>query len=326
MDGVNLLSNVIASQTDLHAPHGGVVPEVAARQHILQIAPVIQQAVTDASLHLEDIDAVSVTYGPGLAGSLLVGVNAAKGLSLSMNLPLIGVNHLEGHIYAAWLTNTVPDNTPGFPLVCLIASGGHTDLILMTNHGTYQSIGYTRDDAAGEAFDKAARILGLGFPGGPEIEKTAKPASKNTELPRAWLKGSFDFSFSGLKTAILHKAQEMNIYPHNNDSTAKSITDLATAFQESVVDILTQKTIEASKVYDAKGIIVGGGVAANSLLRQSIQSKSSLPVIIPNPILCTDNGAMIASCAYYRLQAGHLSTNALDIDPSLELGREHNLG
>ena len=319
-DGRRLLSNVIASQTELHSPYGGVVPELASRQHVLQIVPVIHQAVEKAGLTLSDLDTVAVTNGPGLVGSLLVGVNAAKGLALSLGIPLLGVNHLEGHVYSAWLTGRDPEEDPGFPLVCLIASGGHTDLVLMQNHGSYLALGHTRDDAAGEAFDKAARILGLGFPGGPEIQSLAAKGSGGEKLPRAWLKGSSDFSFSGLKTAILHRAQALGLYPSESPDVTKA-ADLAAAFQESVVDVIATKTVEAAQAHRARGIILGGGVAANDLLRQTMQRRSPVPVIVPEPVLCTDNGAMIASCAYFRLERGERSGLGLDVDPSLELGR-----
>lgn len=324
-DGKLLHSNVISSQVDLHARFGGIVPEVASRQHILEIAPIIQQALSEADIQFDELGAVAVTCGPGLAGALLVGVNFAKALASSLELPLIGINHLEGHIYASWLMGLDPDRNPGFPLLCLIASGGHTDLIVMSAHGTYQLIGRTRDDAAGEAFDKAARILGLGFPGGPEIQKVAVGANGSEKLPRAWLKGTHDFSFSGLKTAILHKAQFAGIYPFDEANQVDynyMIRELGAAFQDSVVDVITRKTLEAAKVFHAKGIIIGGGVTANLLLRQMFREKSDLPVFIPDPVLCTDNGAMIAACAYYQLSRGIESNSKLDVYPSLGLGTD----
>ena len=218
-NGRRVLSNTIASQVDIHSRYGGVVPEMASRQHVLEIVPAISRATEEAGIGLDELDAVGVTHGPGLAGSLLVGVNVAKSLSLSLGIPFLGINHLEGHIYAAWLDSSLdtsrgsPESEPGFPLVCLIASGGHTDLALMEGHGRYRLLGRTRDDAAGEAFDKGARVLGLGFPGGPEIQQVSGGARGTERLPRAWLKDTHDFSFSGVKTALLHMAQARGVYP-----------------------------------------------------------------------------------------------------------------
>ena len=322
-DGRRILSNVIASQVDIHSRYGGVVPEIASRQHILQITHIIMEALSQAKMALEDLDALAVTRGPGLAGSLLVGINMAKSLSLSLGLPLVGVNHLEGHIYSAWLHGQRPDDQPGFPLLCLIASGGHTDLVLMTGHGCYRLLGRTRDDAAGEAFDKAARILGLGFPGGPEIEATSRGVKTKEVLPRAWLRGSYDFSFSGLKTALLHRAQIIGLYPavdELNERGMSMVKELAAAFQDSVVDVITTKTLDAAKEYKVRGVVLGGGVTANSLLRAIIVQKASLPVLIPPPVLCTDNGAMVGACGYFHLSRGLRHGLDLDLDPALALG------
>jgi N6-L-threonylcarbamoyladenine synthase len=328
-DGNILHSNTIASQVDIHAQYGGVVPELAARQHIRDITATISTALTSAGMKLQDIDVVAATYGPGLAGALITGLNSAKALSLSLDVPLIGVNHLEGHLYASWLAerSMTPDISPGFPLACLIASGGHTDLIVMENHGIYKLVGRTRDDAAGEAFDKAARVLGLGFPGGPEIQKAAAQyVGDNTlRLPRAWMKGTLDFSFSGVKTALLHMAQDKGIYPSgtaslNDTQISLLVSEMASAFQEAVVDVMVVKLIEMAKQYNAKGILLGGGVAANSWLRHQISDKSGIPVLIPAPILCTDNGAMIAACAYYQYCRGEQFGLELDVNPSLPLG------
>jgi len=324
-DGRRLRSNVIASQVELHTRYGGVVPEVASRQHVLEIVPVLEKSLADSGLSLEDIDGVAVTYGPGLAGSLITGVNTAKAMALALGVPLIGVNHLEGHIYASWLTQYNPEEAPGFPLACLVASGGHTDLILMEGHGVYKLLGRTRDDAAGEAFDKAARILGLGFPGGPEIQRVSQGASGEERLPRAWMKDTLDFSFSGVKTALLHLAQERGIYPLegsnlNEAEMAHQVRELGAAFQESVVDVMVAKLLGMAEQYHARGLILGGGVTANAWLRQEIVRRSPLPVVIPPPILCTDNGAMIAACAYFQYQRGQQSGLELDIDPSLPLG------
>lgn len=322
-DGRYLHSNVIASQIDIHRRYGGVVPEVASRQHILQIMPVVNESLDQAGVKLKEIDGVAVTYGPGLAGALIVGLNTAKAIAMSMEIPLIGVNHLEGHLYAAWLDSDMPETSPGFPMVCLIASGGHTDLLVMADHGRYTLLGRTRDDAAGEAFDKAARILGLGFPGGPEIQKTAQGVSASLKLPRAMLRGTYDFSFSGVKTALLHTAQRSKVYPGGELDEmlmTERVKDLSAAFQDSVVDVMVSKTIQAAVEYNARGILLGGGVTANAMLRSVISAKSPVPVLIPAPILCTDNGAMVAACGYFHLGRGLVSTQAIDVDPGLSLG------
>jgi N6-L-threonylcarbamoyladenine synthase len=303
-DGTKILSSQIASQVEIHARYGGVVPEVASRQHILAIIPIIKEAMAETSW--KDIDGIAVTVGPGLAGSLLVGVNAAKAIALAHGLPVTGINHLEGHIYANWLDGKNID----FPVVCLIVSGGHSDLVLMRGHGDYAVLGRTRDDAAGEAFDKAARILGLGYPGGPAIERAANGGTASIQLPRAWLKGSDDFSFSGVKTALLRLVEAGEV---------PSVADGAASFQEAVIDVLVTKTLAAAKERRAKQILVAGGVAANGLLRQRLLENSPLPVIIPPLVLCTDNAAMIAACGYYRLKAGKTSGLDLDVFPGLKL-------
>ena len=328
-DGRLLQANVISSQVELHAQYGGVVPEVASRQHIRDMVPTLDKSLADAGISLEDVDVVAATFGPGLAGSLITGLNTAKALSFAMGVPLVGVNHLEGHIYASWLIQGMdsPSESPGFPLACLIASGGHTDLILMEDHGIYKLVGRTRDDAAGEAFDKAARILGLGFPGGPEIQRVSQGAS-GTEfpaLPRAWMKDTLDFSFSGVKTALLHLAQSRGVYPAGSGGLdqaqqAHLVQEMAAIFQESLVDVMVVKLIEMANQYRAKGIVLGGGVAANARLREVVAQRSTLPVIIPPPVLCTDNGAMIAACAYFQVQRGEQFGLELDIDPALPLG------
>ena len=321
-DGRVLMSNVISSQIDLHAKYGGVGPELASRQHVRDLIPVLEQAATDADLSLEDMDAIAGTYGPGLSGSLITGVNAAKAISYSLGIPLIGVNHLEGHIYASWLTKTELEKDPGFPLACLVASGGHTDLLLMEGHGKYKLVGRTRDDAASEAFDKAARILGLGFPGGPEIQRVSAGANGEEDLPRAWMRGTLDFSFSGIKTALLHIAQDRGLYPspENGVDTERLIRELAAAFQESVVDVLSTKLVEMASKYKANGLVLGGGVTANARLRKEITKRSHLPVIIPPPILCTDNGAMIAACGYFQYKRGDQTPMNIDVNPGLPLG------
>jgi N6-L-threonylcarbamoyladenine synthase len=309
-DGSKILSNVIASQVEIHARYGGIVPEVASRQHMLTIVPVSEQAFKEAGIDKGQLDAVAVTKGPGLAGSLIVGVNFAKALAMANKLPLIGINHLEGHIYANWLSEIQPE----LPCLCLIVSGGHSDLILMREHGLFRKLGSTRDDAAGEAFDKGARILGLPYPGGPAIQEATKGVTTTMSLPRAWLKDNDDFSFSGVKTALLHlvEAQE------NRDD--KWTREAAAAFQEAIVDVLVTKTIQAARRHKVKGILLAGGVAANSALRSRMLADSPLPVLIPPPILCTDNAAMIASCAYYRLMSGQTDNAGLDVIPGLTFG------
>lgn len=319
-NGRRVLSDVVSSQVALHARFGGVVPEVASRQHLLQIIPVIQAALSGAEVQLDDIEAVSVTYGPGLAGALMVGLNTAKALAFSRGLPLVGVHHLEGHTYAAWLEYENPAESPGFPLIVLIASGAHTDLILMRGHGVYELLGRTRDDAAGEAFDKAARLMGLGFPGGPAVQKAAEGVTPSFKLPRAWLGESLDFSFSGLKTAVLHKAQELGLYPAPEGGPDPALVgELAAAFQASVVDVISAKAAEAVRRYGAKGLVLGGGVSANGPLREACRLRSPAPVLIPAPRLCTDNGAMIAAAGYYRYTNGVTQGLNLDIHPSLAL-------
>jgi N6-L-threonylcarbamoyladenine synthase len=305
-DGTSILANEISSQVDIHARYGGVVPEVASRQHTLAIIPVIEQAMNKAKVTWPDLDGVAVTFGPGLAGSLLVGTNVAKAIAMAHDLPLTGVNHLEGHLYANWLAN----GTIGFPVLCLIVSGGHSDLVLVKGHGDYVLLGHTRDDAAGEAFDKAARILGLGYPGGPAIERAASRGKASIELPRAWLKGSHDFSFSGVKTALLRLVEAGKV--SNND-------DAAASFQEAVVDVLVTKTVAAARDYQVKQILLAGGVASNRRLRQSLEENSPIPVLIPEPVLCTDNAAMIAACGYFRFKAGKTDGLDLDVVPSLRL-------
>jgi N6-L-threonylcarbamoyladenine synthase len=308
-DGVRILSNEIASQVEIHARYGGIVPEVASRQHILAIIPIIDQAMAGAKANWGDFDGIAVTIGPGLAGSLLVGVNVAKAIALAHGLPVTGVNHLEGHIYANWLIDR-DAGAPLFPLVCLIVSGGHSDLVLMRGHGDYVVVGRTRDDAAGEAFDKAARILGLGYPGGPAIEQAAKGGVASMKLPRAWLRGTNDFSFSGVKTALLRLMEGGRI---------SSPVDAAASFQEAVVDVLVTKTVAVAQEHRVRQILLAGGVASNKLLRSRLAENSPIPVLVPEPILCTDNAAMIAACGYYHFQAGKIDGLDLDVVPSLKL-------
>ncbi len=323
-DGRRIVSNVVATQVDMHARYGGIVPEVASRQHMRAMLPVVDQALEDAGMELPELDAIAVTNGPGLAGALLVGVNTAKGLALARDLPFIGVNHLEGHVYAAWLEEGVdPELRPGFPLMCLITSGGHTDLILMEGHGRHRLIARTRDDAAGEAFDKAARVLGLGFPGGPEIQRVAEAAAGvEPNLPRPRVRNSLDFSFSGLKTAVLRRAETRGLYPAYADEPpdAALVSEVALAFQEAIVDSMVSRTLEAIRQFPVNGILLGGGVAANSHLRAEMTRRSPVEVIVPRPALCTDNGAMIGAAAFFTIGDGQTRAWDLDVHPSLRLG------
>lgn len=316
-NGRVILSNIVASQVDLHAQYGGVFPEVASRQHIRSIYPIIEQALQEAHLSLTEIDALAVTRGPGLPGSLVVGVNTVKGLALATGLPFIGINHLEAHLYSAWLYSNGEESRsePQFPLLALIVSGGHTELALMKDHLIYQHLGATLDDAAGEAFDKIARLLGLGYPGGPAIQEAAQDGSPlRFDFPRAWLEGTLDFSFSGLKTAVLRevkKQEELGGY--------LPIADLAASFQAAVVDVLVSKTVRAAKQHQAASILVAGGVSANQALRQSFQIRTPLPVHIPPVWLCTDNAAMVAAVGYYRYLGGQRDDLAMDVLPNWPL-------
>lgn len=326
-DGREIVANSVASQIDIHQRYGGVVPEVASRQHILTITPVINTVLAQVPGGWSAIDAVATTYGPGLAGALLTGINAAKAIAWSRNLPFIGVNHLEGHIYASWL-HTAKDlayQAPEFPCVALIVSGGHTALVLLNDHGDYRLLGQTRDDAVGEAFDKVARIMGLGYPGGPQMEKVARGVNPGAlKLPRAWLRGTYDWSFSGLKTAVLNvvndrlgeRMEKVKLAEVDPAFTAQ----LAAAFQDSAVDVLVQKTVAAAREYKAKTIILAGGVAANTALRERLSATAKpIPVAYPPIWLCTDNAAMIGAAAYYRYQAGVQQDWSLDATPSLKL-------
>jgi len=316
-DGRRILSHMVASQAALHAPFGGVFPEVASRQHIRAFFPVVAQALKDAKLRLAEVDALAVTRGPGLPGSLLVGVNFAKGLALATGLPLLGVHHLEAHIYAAWLhfPDEQPRPDPRFPLVALVVSGGHTELVLMEGHLRYKRLGGTRDDAAGEAFDKVARLLGLGYPGGPAIQEAAAQGNPRAfAFPRARLRGSWDFSFSGLKTAVLREVRRLE-----KAGRALPVADLAASFQAAVVDVLADKTLAAVRQFGARALLVTGGVSANTLLRTRMVQASPVPVHIPPLTLCTDNAAMVAAAAYHRLQAGFVDDLAFDVMPAWSL-------
>jgi len=309
VDGRRIEANIVASQEDVHRETGGVVPETASRLHLRTLVPVLQQTLTAAGRDWGEIDAIAVTHGPGLAGSLLVGLNTAKAMAFARGLPLVAVNHLEGHVYANWL---VEGDEPRFPLVSLIVSGGHTDLVLMEGHGHYRRLGRTRDDAAGEAFDKAARMLRLGYPGGPAIQRAAENADPSRyPLPRPWLRGSDDFSFSGLKTAVLRTVERAG--------SSLVAADLAASFQEAMVDVLVTKTVDAAREHGAQAIALAGGVAANLPLRARMQAFSPVPVLIPPVRLCTDNAAMIAAAGHFRYQAGERSALDLDAIPSLPI-------
>jgi N6-L-threonylcarbamoyladenine synthase len=330
--GRRIVSNVVASQVALHSSTGGIVPEVAARAHLRWMIPVLDEARTRASLDdWSAVDAVAVTEGPGLAGSLLVGITMAKTLAWSLGLPLVPVNHLEGHIYAAWLLDAdeAERAAPEFPLVALVVSGGHTFIVEMTAHLRYRSLGQTVDDAAGEAFDKVGRLLGLPYPGGPAIMRAAAGATlHDRRFPRAWLGDSYDFSFSGLKTAArravgeaLGRSAEARDLD-GSDLPSSDVAELAWAFQDSVVDVLATKTLRAARESDARTIVLGGGVAANTVLRERIEAGASdlgVPLLVPRPGLCTDNAAMIGAAGWHRFEAGARADRDLDARPSLKL-------
>jgi N6-L-threonylcarbamoyladenine synthase len=371
-DGRFLLSNVVASQIEIHNRYGGVVPEVASRQQLATIIPVIETALEQAGCGWENIDAIGATYGPGLAGSLLVGLTVGKALSLAHSLPFLGVNHLEAHIYANWLHKAgqtslsgvddadweYQEGDPNFPLICLVISGAHSELVLVRGHGQYELLGQTRDDAAGEAFDKVGRILGLGYPGGPAIQKSAQQAEEDFEqhgkspvlarstyrLPRAWLRGTYDFSFSGLKTAVLHLAEgavgdqqgsrasgskegrQVSQYTRMGAQSAQkgsvSVPLLASSFQEAVVDVLAVKTRLAAQEYHVKQVLLAGGVAANASLRTRLEQELhplNIHLNYPPVEFCTDNAAMIASAAFFHLLRGEQHGLDLDVQPGLSL-------
>ncbi len=361
-DGCHVRSNVVASQVDVHAAFGGVVPEVAARQHVLWITPVIERALQEAGLDWSAIDAVAVTRGPGLAGALLVGVNAAKAIAFARDLPLVGVNHIEGHLYSAWLVDSPPGpaepvgSAPGngaaptnaqppeprLPVLALVVSGAHSDLILMRDHGVYDRLGRTRDDAAGEAFDKVARILGLGYPGGPVIQRAAEAGDPRRQpFPRAQAEG-YDFSFSGLKTAVLRAVERLasgrpdmpdselwtsSLKPSQLDLTPEQrarlpVADLAAGFQAAVVRQLIDKTRLAAEAHPEASLVLCGGVAANRPLREAMTALAAelgRALHIPPLKYCTDNAAMIAACGYFRLMGGDRAGFDLDVAPNLKL-------
>lgn len=316
VNGRDVLSNIIASQIDTHKKFGGVVPEVASRMHIEVINSVVSQALKVANKTLDDIDAIAVTYGPGLVGALLVGLQYAKGLAYSLKKPLIGVNHIEGHISANFIEHK--DLKP--PFVCLVVSGGHTFIVHVKDYGNYEIIGETRDDAAGEAYDKVARSLGLGYPGGPKIDKLSKEGNEDAiKFPRAnFHDNTLDFSFSGVKSAVLNYLNKMEM---KNEKINKA--DVAASFQKAVVGVLTDNVIKTCKIKKIDKIAIAGGVASNSALRESLikeGKKRNINVLFPSPILCTDNAAMIGSAAYFEFLRGNVASMDLNAKPNLRLG------
>ncbi|MGH2516856.1 MAG: tRNA (adenosine(37)-N6)-threonylcarbamoyltransferase complex transferase subunit TsaD [Ktedonobacterales bacterium] len=352
-DGRTILSNVVASSASIHARYGGVVPEVASRQQLSAIIPVLETALEQARASWESIDGIAVTYGPGLAGSLLVGLTAGKTLSLASSIPFVGVNHLEAHIYANWLRREgeapatlldIPSDDelpsdPAFPLLALVISGAHSELVHIPHHGRYELLGQTRDDAAGEAFDKVARVLGLGYPGGPAIERAASSRDTSAHnpytLPRAWLPGTYDFSFSGLKTAVAQmvegatgaaSAEGASRYTREGQDAAATggivVPEVAAAFQDAVVDVLATKTVRAATALGVRQVVLAGGVAANLALRVRLTgdlAPHGIALRYPPVALCTDNAAMIAAAGYFHLRLGERSGFDLDVRPNLQL-------
>jgi N6-L-threonylcarbamoyladenine synthase len=321
-DGRHIVSSLVASQAALHARYGGVYPEKASRVHIEAIYTTVEEALNQAHVGLEAIDAIAATRGPGLAGSLVVGLNMAKGLALGAGLPLLGIHHLEAHLYSIWLVEDEPE--PEFPLLGLIVSGGHTELVLMSDHLTYTRLGGTLDDSAGEAFDKVARLLGLAYPGGPAIQAAAQDGDpKAFSFPRAWLEGTWNFSFSGLKTAVLREVRKLQ--PEIQAAVdvpepGLPIPNLAASFQQAVVDVLVNKTILAAEAFQARQILVAGGVSANAALRQTFTERAPVSVRVPPLALCTDNAAMIGAVAHRRFLAGQRDALDIDVRPNWALG------
>lgn len=315
-NGREVLSNVISSQVDLHQKYGGVVPEIASRKHVELVIPVINQAIEEAGITPQDIAAVGVTYGPGLVGALLVGLSAAKAIAFAWDKPLVGVHHIEGHIAANYIDHKELEP----PFVCLVASGGHSHIVHVEDYDRFSILGKTRDDAAGEAFDKVARAVGLGYPGGPLIDKAAKSGnSKAIDFPRVYFeKGCFDFSFSGIKTAVLNYLNSLE-----QKGEKYSIENVCASFQSAVVDVLVTNLISTAKQVKSQKVALAGGVAANSELRKELKAradKAGLEVYYPSPILCTDNAAMIACAAHYEFSRGNVSDLNLNAIPGLKLG------
>ncbi|WP_418750482.1 tRNA (adenosine(37)-N6)-threonylcarbamoyltransferase complex transferase subunit TsaD [Frisingicoccus sp.] len=316
-NGREVLSNVISSQIELHKLYGGVVPEIASRKHVEKINPVIREALAEAGMKLEEMDAIGVTYGPGLVGALLVGVAAAKAISYAKNIPLVGVHHIEGHISANYIENK--DLEP--PFLGMVVSGGHTHLVMVKDYGKYEILGKTRDDAAGEAFDKVARAIGLGYPGGPKIDKLAKEGNAEAiSFPRAHISDApLDFSFSGLKSSVLNYINSCEM-----KHEAINRADVAASFQAAVVDAIVSHTVEAAKTYHMDKVALAGGVASNTALREAMKdrcAKEGLRFYYPSPILCTDNAAMIGCAAYYEYLAGTRHGLDLNAVPNLKIGQ-----
>ncbi|MED3788454.1 tRNA (adenosine(37)-N6)-threonylcarbamoyltransferase complex transferase subunit TsaD [Peribacillus frigoritolerans] len=311
-NGTEILSNVVASQIESHKRFGGVVPEIASRHHVEQITIVLEEALLQAGVRYEDLDAIAVTEGPGLVGALLIGVNAAKAVAFAHGIPIVGTHHIAGHIYANRLIQEIE-----YPALSLVVSGGHTELVLLEEPGSFKVIGETRDDAAGEAYDKVARTLGLPYPGGPHIDRLAQEGSPSLKLPRAWLDGSYDFSFSGLKSAVINTL-------HNAEQRGEKIEpkDLAASFQASVIEVLVMKAVKAAKEYNVKQVLLAGGVAANKGLREALtEAFKDLPmdISIPPLYLCTDNAAMIGAAGSVMFEKGKRSGLDLNGNPGLDI-------
>ncbi len=313
-DGCEVISSVISTQIPLHAIYGGVVPEIASRKHVESVDPVVDQALLQAKLRLGDVDAVAVTYGPGLVGALLIGVSAAKALAFAAGKPLVPVNHIEGHVSANYIAH--PDLEP--PFICLVASGGHSHIVRVEDYGVYTLLGQTQDDAAGEAFDKAARVLGLPYPGGPLLDKLSREGNPDAlRLPHVVTQGKYDYSFSGLKTALINQVHKLR-----QSGREVPAADIAASFQHAAVSMLVEKAVLAARDTGAKTLALAGGVASNSCLRETLQSRCAAEGIalrMPPPVLCTDNAAMIGSAAFYRLMRGEVADLTLNADPSLKL-------
>lgn len=310
------MSNIILSQVAIHEKYGGVVPEIASRNHIYDISEVVDASLSDAGVNLDDIDAVAVTYGPGLVGALLVGLSYAKGLSFAINKPLIGVNHIEGHIFANFIAHTALEP----PLISLVVSGGHTHLVYMKDYSNFQILGHTKDDAAGEAYDKVARCLGLTYPGGPKLELLAREGNPNAlDFPRAMItENNLDFSFSGLKSAVINYLNKMNM-----TKQPTNFADVAASFQQAVSDVLVEKAIRACKENSVATLALCGGVACNGFLRANLENaavNNDISFYVPTKILCTDNAAMIASRGYYSLNSGYTHTLSLNAVSNLKIG------